>query len=255
MPSGLLAKLQRLIQLLMVRSRRGGDTVLKNRSIAWLEMHLFLDTADQSHWQRWLPLGVFDGITTNPTLLERAHVPCTLECLKSLAQSGFDYGVREFQIQTWGREPGALYKNGQALAKINDQIVVKVPITQAGCTAAARLIAEGIRVTMTGVYARHQVLLATSLGAEYAAPYLGRISDSGRNGRDDLAQMQQALNAVGSNMKLLVASIREVEDIVFLARQGLNTFTVSDAIATQLFDVDLTTQAAEAFEQAADKMQ
>lgn len=218
-------------------------------------MHLFLDTADQAQWQRWLPLGVFDGITTNPTLLERSQVSCSIESLTTLAQIGFDLGVQEIQLQTWGREPGTLYKNGQALAKINDQIVVKVPITDAGCTAAARLIAEGIRVTMTGVYARHQVVLAASLGAEYAAPYLGRISDSGRNGRDDLAQMQQALNGVGSAMKLLVASIREVEDIVFLARQGLDTFTVSDAIATQLFDVDLTTQAAEAFEQAADKMQ
>ncbi|PZD72304.1 Transaldolase [Acaryochloris thomasi RCC1774] len=217
-------------------------------------MHLFLDTADQSQWHRWLPLGVFDGITTNPTLLERSQVPCTLESLKSLAQSGFDLGVQEIQMQTWGREPETLYKNGHALAKISDRIVVKVPITQAGCTAAARLIVDGIRVTMTGVYARHQVLLATSLGAEYAAPYLGRITDSGRNGRDDLAQMQQALDGVGSDMKLLVASIRAVEDIVFLARQGLDTFTVGDAIATQLFDVDATLQAAETFEKAADQM-
>lgn len=217
-------------------------------------MHLFLDTADQSQWQRWLPLGVFDGITTNPTLLERSQVPCTIESLAALAQSGFDLGVQEIQMQTWGRETETLYKNGQALAKISDRIVVKVPITKAGCTAAAKLVAEGIRVTMTGVYARHQVLLATALGAEYAAPYLGRITDSGRNGQDDLAQMQQALNGVSSDMKLLVASIRDVEDIVFLARQGLDTFTVSDAIATQLFDVEVTLQAAETFEQAADKM-
>jgi transaldolase len=214
-------------------------------------MHLFLDTADYSQWQCWLPLGVFAGITTNPTLLERSQIPCTIDRLQSLVQSGFELGVREIQLQTWGRVPDILYKNGRSLAKIDDRVVVKVPITQAGCTAAARLIADGIRVTMTGVYARHQVLLATSLGAEYAAPYLGRITDSGRNGRDDLAQMQQALNGVGSSMKLLVASIRDLEDLVFLARQGLNTFTVSDAIATQLFDVEATTQAAETFEQAA----
>ncbi|MGF1602030.1 MAG: transaldolase family protein [Thermosynechococcaceae cyanobacterium] len=217
-------------------------------------MHLFLDTADQSQWQRWLPLGVFDGITTNPTLLERSQVSCTVERLQALAEDGFNLGVQEIHLQTWGKESDILYQNGRKLGAISDQIVVKVPITQAGCTAAAQLVAEGIRVTMTGVYARHQVLLATSLGAEYAAPYLGRITDLGRNGREDLAQMQQMLNGVDSSMHLLVASIRDVEDIVFLATQGLDTFTVSDAIATQLFAVDATIKAAEAFEQAAERM-
>lgn len=215
-------------------------------------MHLFLDTADLAHWQHWLPLGVFNGITTNPTLLARSQVPCTIESLKTLAQQGFDLGAQEIHLQAWGREPEVLYRHGKALAQIDDRVVVKVPITQAGCKAAAQLVSADIRVTMTGVYARHQVLLATSLGAEYAAPYLGRITDLGRNGREDLAQMQQALNGVGSSMKLLVASIRAVEDIVFLATQGLDTFTVSDAIATALFEVEATTQAAEAFEQAAE---
>ncbi len=216
-------------------------------------MHLFLDTADQAQWQYWLPSGVFDGITTNPTLLERSQIPCTVERLQALAEYGLDLGAQEIHLQTWGRQPEAMYQNGRALAEIDSQIVVKVPLTQAGCTAATQLIAEGIRVTMTGVYARHQVLLAAALGADYAAPYLGRINDLGRNGRDDLAQMQQALNGVGSQMQLLVASIREVEDIVYLATQGLDTFTVSDAIATQLFDVDATQKAAEDFEQAAER--
>jgi transaldolase len=217
-------------------------------------MHLFLDTADPSQWQRWLPLGVFDGITTNPTLLERSQIPCTIERLQALAEYGFELGAQEIHLQTWGQEADILCQHGQELGAISEQIVVKVPLTEAGCTAAARLVAEGIRVTMTAVYARHQVLLATALGAEYAAPYLGRITDLGRDGHADLAQMQQMLNGVGSQMKLLVASIRAVEDIVFLAAQGLETFTVSDAIATQLFDVDATTQAAETFEQAAEWM-
>ena len=96
-----------------------------------------------------------------------------------------------------------------------------------------------------------QVLIAAAIGAEYAAPYLGRIHDSGRNGCEDLGLMQRSLNGTHSNTRLLVASIRRAEDFSTLAAQGLNTFTFSTAIARQLFDVAETLKATEAFEAAA----
>ena len=140
------------------------------------------------------------------------------------------------------------------LAAIDDGIVVKVPITQLGTQAAAQLIAQGIQITLTGVYAAHQVLIAAAVGADYAAPYLGRINDLGRNGREDLVTMQQAITGVKSNTRILVASIRSVEDILCLATQGLDTFTFSPAIAAAFFEVSATNQAAAEFEQAACRM-
>jgi transaldolase len=94
-------------------------------------------------------------------------------------------------------------------------------------------------------------LIAAAIGAAYAAPYLGRIHDSGRNGCEDLRAMQRSLHGIGSNTRLLVASIRRVEDITTLAAQGLKTFTISTVIADQLFDVPATLKATEAFEAAA----
>lgn len=226
-------------------------------------IRLFLDTADTTQWQNWLPTGLFYGVTTNPLLLEKAQVTCSVEQLKELAKQAFNLGAKEVQLQTWGTSIDALVKTGELLAAISDcsesigkadRIVVKVPTTKIGTEAASGLIAQGIRITLTGVYAVHQVLIAAALGADYAAPYLGRINDLGRNGRDDLVAMQREIAGVGSATRILVASIRSVDDIAFLATQGLDTFTFSPAIAEAFFDVSATNQAATDFEQAARRM-
>lgn len=217
-------------------------------------IRLFLDTADLTQWQNWLPMGLFYGVTTNPLLLEKAQVTCGVEPLKELAQTAFHLGAKEVQLQTWGTSVDTLVKTGELLAGIDDRVVVKVPITQVGTQAASRLIAQGIPITLTGVYAIPQVLIAAAVSANYTAPYLGRINDLGRNGCDDLVAMQKAIVGVGSTTRILVASIRSVDDIAFLATQGLDTFTFSEAIATAFFKVTATHQAATDFEQAARRM-
>lgn len=217
-------------------------------------IRLFLDTADTTQWQSWLPTGLFYGVTTNPLLLERAQVTCSVEQLKELARQALNLGAKEVQLQTWGTSIDRLIKTGELLAAIDERVVVKVPITKVGTEAASRLIAQGIRITLTGVYAVHQVLIAAALRADYAAPYLGRINDLGRNGRDDLVAMQREIAGVGSATRILAASLRSVDDIAFLATQGLDTFTFSPAIAEAFFNVTATNQAAADFEQAARRM-
>lgn len=217
-------------------------------------IRLFLDTADTQQWENWLPTGLFYGVTTNPLLLERAGVPCSVEALQKIAQNAFKLGAKEIQLQTWGSSIEQLVEIGKQLAAIDDRVVIKVPITQLGTQAASQLITQGIRTTLTGVYAVHQVLIAAAVGADYAAPYLGRINDLGRNGREDLVTMQQAIIGVKSDTRILVASIRSVEDILFLATQRLDTFTFSPAIAAAFFQVNATNQAAAEFEQAARRM-
>jgi transaldolase len=216
-------------------------------------LRLMLDSADLEHWEEWLPTGLFYGITTNPLLLEQSHVPCQIETLKMLASVAFELGVREVQIQAWGGTVETYLQNGEALASLDPRVVVKIPITKIGVTAAAQMIPQGIRVTLTGVDTVPQVLIAAAIGAEYAAPYLGRIHGSGRNGCEELGVMQRSLSGVDSATRLLVASIRRVEDIATLAAQGLNTFTFSSAIAAQFFEVPATLKATEAFEQAAQR--
>jgi transaldolase len=223
-------------------------------------IRLFLDTADVSEWKKWLPTGLFYGVTTNPLLLEQAQIPCSIEQLQELAHEAFGLGIHEVHLQTWGSTVATMIKTGALMATdypgrpngtIDKRVVIKVPVTKMGSEVAARLVKKRIRVTLTGVYATHQVLIAAALGTDYAAPYLGRISDLGQNGRAELVAMRQAIVSANSPTRILVASIRSVEDVSFLATQGLNTFTLSPEIAEGFFAVAATNQAALDFERAA----
>ena len=214
-------------------------------------IRLFLDTADKAAWRSWLPTGLFHGVTTNPTLLAAAGIPCDLGALAPLVEAAFGFGASEVQVQTFGRSPEALERNGRAIAALDPRIVVKVPITREGIVTASRLSADGIRITLTAVYAAHQALTAAAIGADYAAPYLGRMNDAGRDGIAEIVAMREMTAASGSAMRILVASLRTPEDLARLAARGLDTFTFSPKVAAMLFADPLTEAAAEAFEVAA----
>jgi len=214
-----------------------------------MSLHLLLDGADPAQWHAWLPSGLFRGVTCNPTLLRRAAQSCTLEGLAELSRQALALGAGEIHLQAWGAEADDLERCGQALAALAPgQILVKLPVTRAGAEAARRLIAAGVPVTFTACYAVPQVLVAAALGARYIAPYLGRISDLGRDGTAELIAMQAALDGVGSSTRLLVASLRQSEDLGRLAGAGLDCFTISPAIAAALFAVEETNAAAQVFE-------
>eukprot|EP00227_Mantoniella_beaufortii_P010228 CAMPEP_0197591204 /NCGR_PEP_ID=MMETSP1326-20131121/12940_1 /TAXON_ID=1155430 /ORGANISM="Genus nov. species nov., Strain RCC2288" /LENGTH=360 /DNA_ID=CAMNT_0043156589 /DNA_START=176 /DNA_END=1258 /DNA_ORIENTATION=- len=217
---------------------------------------LFLDSASEEEWTKWLPTGIFSGVTTNPIILERDGRECTVAALTELAKQALEYdAVQEFQIQTWGASSEEMWKNGIALAKYDpDVIVVKVPATFDGIKAANALVADGIRVTLTAAYAPHQAVLAAAVGANYVAPYLGRMNDAGRDGMAIIVEMQQTVDALDSDMRILVASVRTAGDVAKLAAQGCDTFTISAKVAEDMFADPLTTQAALDFEAAAGRI-
>lgn len=132
-----------------------------------------------------------------------------------------------------------------------ERIVIKVPVTRMGTRAASLLIHSRVRVCLTAAYDSSQALLAASVGAEYIAPYLGRMSDRGKNGRLECERMHTIVNGLRSSTRILVASIRDKQSLADLSSKGLDTFTVSPAVAYQLFDEPLTERAAAEFELAA----
>jgi transaldolase len=215
-------------------------------------LRFLLDTADRAAWSRLMPLGCFSGVTTNPVLLKAAGVSCDLGSIATLARQAIDLGAPEVHVQTWGRTRALYAERGVALAAISPKVVVKIPATVEGAAAAAILRREGARVTLTGVYTAAQALAASALGAEYAAPYLGRMNDAGRDGFGEVALMARALRQHGSATRVLVASLRGPADVVRLAAEGLDTFTLAPAHAEALFADELTEAAIDAFEAAAE---
>ncbi|KAL7553851.1 hypothetical protein ACHAWF_017252 [Thalassiosira exigua] len=215
------------------------------------DCRFFLDTADTSEWDALLPLGLFHGVTTNPTLLERAGQPCTVDNVRRLAGAALSR-TEEFMCQTWGSTAEEMYDHGMALSKADrERIVIKVPVTARGAEAATLLADAGVRICMTACYDSKQALIAASLGVEYLAPYLGRMTDNGKDGLQECIRMQSIVDGLGSDTRILVASLRDADTLADLAAEGLDTYTFSPAVARELFAEPLTDAAAAEFEEAA----
>ncbi len=219
-----------------------------------MSLSLLLDSADPAIWRKWLNSGIFNGITTNPTLLKAAGQPCTIDHLIHLSQEAKNLGCKELHIQAWGKHSHEMAKRGIALGKLSTpemQIHVKIPITYEGSKAAKKLIESKISVTFTSCYEIKQVLIAAAIGASYIAPYLGRINDLGNNGPAHLITMQKILDRTNSSCKLLVASLRSVDEITYLTSNGIDAFTINNEISEDLFRCETTLQAFKRFEQDA----
>jgi transaldolase len=223
-------------------------------------MRLYLDCADHKEWEKWAETGIFYGFTTNPTILKRDGIECTIPSMRKLTRHAFDLGMEELQLQAWGSTMPELYSCGLDLIELDSRVVVKIPMTMEGIKAARRLIDDGVSVTMTAVHSVHQAATGMALGAAYIAPYLGRMNDAGKNGYDDILKMQtivamsETLDETSSQTRLLVASIRSAEDISILAAGGCDTFTVSPLVANQLVSDPMTLEAAELFQEHALEM-
>jgi transaldolase len=214
-------------------------------------LRLYIDTPDTAVWKRYLPSGIFFGVTTNPKLLYQTGIPNTVENLAGLAKTAFDLGAQEIHLQVWGGETEPMLAIGRQLAAIDPRVSVKVPITEAGLLCARQLIAEGAQVTLTAVHAAVQMLPVIALGATYAAPYLGRMNDAGLDGLDEIVAMQQMIDRLGSPTRVLVASIRQLSDLTALARQGLDTFTLLPQLVEELLTNPQTLKATADFEEKA----
>ena len=219
-----------------------------------MSLRLLLDSANPLIWEQWISSGLFSGITTNPTLLKQAGQPCNFESIRDLATKAQTLGYREIHFQAWGETYQKQYECGLSLGKLsreNLDVYVKVPITLQGSQVAKKLMESNLSITFTACYEVQQVLIAASIGVKYIAPYMGRMSDLGIDALSELISMQRTLKNIGSTCEILVASIRNKNDIIKLANEGLNTFTLSPQLAEDLFDVNETIRASEDFEKAA----
>jgi TalC/MipB family fructose-6-phosphate aldolase len=212
-------------------------------------VRLYLDTADRAAAEDLLHTGLFAGLTTNPTILQRSGLG--VADAPEIYEWAVAAGAREVFFQAWGEDADTLVERGQRLRELGPEVVAKVPASRAGAAACARLAAHGVPTLLTAVYAPGQVLVAAAAGATYIAPYLGRLNDAGRDGLAEVTAMQEVLAATGASTKILLASIRDVPSMVALARRGIDCFTIGPPVAEAFFAEHLTAAAVAAFEDAA----
>jgi len=210
---------------------------------------LYVDSADRVAVERLLSSGVFRGVTTNPLILERSGLSAA--DLADVYDWAVAAGAHEVFMQGWGSDVTALQRRCDAILSIGERVVAKVPATRVGIPVASALVRQGARVLLTAVYDERQALIAASIGAQWIAPYVGRMTDSGVDGVEAVLRMQRILDRQGAPTRVIAASLRTLSDAARLSEGGVADLTLGAVLADELLSHPLTETADAGFEQAA----
>ena len=196
-------------------------------------MKLFIDTANVSEIREmaWL----LDGVTTNPSLVAKEKRPFQ-EIIREIC------GIVDGPIsaEATALDVEGMVDEGRTLAKIHDNVVVKIPMTEAGMQAVQALAADGIRTNVTLVFSSNQALLAAKCGAAYVSPFIGRIDDAGGTGMDVVGEIVAIFETYAFPTEVLAASIRHPQHVRDAALLGADVATVPYGVLKKLFNHPLT---------------
>lgn len=198
-------------------------------------MKFFIDTANVSEIKKAWDVGVIDGVTTNPSLISKENRD-PVELLKEIC--GIVHGPVSAEAVSMKAED--MVKEAQSLAKIHENIVVKIPMTEEGLKAVKKLSGMGIKTNVTLVFSSGQALLAAKAGAAYVSPFVGRLDDIGHIGMDIVGDMMQIFENYMFTTEIIVASIRNPLHVIEAAKIGAHIATIPYAVITQLTKHPLT---------------
>lgn len=207
-------------------------------------MKFFLDTASLKDISWAVQAGLIDGITTNPTLLSKqAGDLDPRDVLKEIC-SLVEGPVSAEVVAT---DTDGMLTEGKSLAKVADNIVVKIPMLEAGMVAVRRLTSEGIRTNVTLCFSSVQCLVAAKAGATYVSPFIGRIDDVGQEGMDVIRETRQMFDNYSIATQILAASIRHPRHVAEAAMIGADVATLPPEVLKKLLQHPLTDRGLQAF--------
>jgi transaldolase len=198
-------------------------------------MKLFIDSGNLKEIETLVPLGIIDGITTNPSLLAKEPGDYR-EILKKIC--GIVKGPTSAEVVATDYE--GMIREGRDLAGIDPHIVVKVPFTRDGVRACKTLSSEGKKVNVTLCFSPSQALIAAKVGATYISPFVGRLDDIATSGMNLISEIVEIYDNYEFETEVLVASTRGPMHIVEAARMGADICTCPAAVIDALFKHPLT---------------
>ena len=205
-------------------------------------MKFFVDTAEINEIAELNDLGMVDGVTTNPSLIMKSGRDI-LEVTKEIC----DLVDGPVSAEVVATEADDMIAEGRKLAKIADNIAVKVPLTWAGLKACKALSDEGNMVNVTLCFSANQALLAAKAGATFISPFIGRLDDINVDGMDLIADIRTIYDNFGYETQILAASIRTVNHVTQSALIGADVITAPPAVIKKLADHPLTKSGLDAF--------
>ncbi|MCL4478517.1 MAG: fructose-6-phosphate aldolase [Deltaproteobacteria bacterium] len=212
-------------------------------------MKIFLDTANIEDIKNGIAIGVVDGITTNPSLLAKEGKE-PIEQLKQIIR------LVDGPINAEVVSPDAdgMIKEAEALSKLSEKIVIKVPMCEQGLIAVKRLKGKGIKTNITLIFSASQALLAAKAGARYVSPFIGRIDDISGNGMDLLEQLVTIFDNYLFETEIIAASIRHPLHFVQAALIGTHIATVPFNVLEKLIKHPLTDKGIDIFNKDWEKL-
>ncbi|KPJ98633.1 MAG: fructose-6-phosphate aldolase [Gemmatimonas sp. SG8_28] len=207
-------------------------------------MKFFLDTAAVSDIRWAARAGLIDGVTTNPTLMAKhAGDADPRDVLREICATVEGHVSAEVVAV----EAEGMYEEGRELARIADNIVVKIPLIEDGLVATRRLVADGIKVNVTLAFSSVQCLLAAKAGATYVSPFLGRIDDIGHDAMDVIRETRLIFDNYSYETEILAASIRHPRHVAEAAMLGADVATVPTDVLRKMLLHPLTDRGLDQF--------
>lgn len=202
-------------------------------------MKFFIDTANLAQIQEAYDLGVLDGVTTNPSLMAKEGITGHDNIIKHYVDicNIVDANVSAEVIATTFDE---IIAEGEALAKLNDKIVVKVPMIKDGVKAIKYFTDKGIKTNCTLVFSAGQALLAAKAGATFVSPFIGRLDDVSTDGLTLIEDIRLIYDNYGYATQILAASVRTPMHIINCAKIGADVITAPLSAITALLKHPLT---------------
>lgn len=198
-------------------------------------MKIFMDTANVEEIARFAEWGVVYGVTTNPSLIAKSG-RCQAEVIPEIAKL-VEGPVSAEVIST---ECAGMVEEARNLAKIADNIVVKIPCIAEGLKAVKILSAEGIRTNVTLVFSMGQALMAARAGASYVSPFIGRLDDIGEDGVKLVENIVKAFKLYDIETEVIAASIRNLEHVEKVMLTGCQIATIPTKVLAQMIEHPLT---------------
>ena len=205
-------------------------------------MQFFVDTAEIADIRKLYDMGLLDGVTTNPSLVAKSG-----RDFKDVIKEICSVVPGPVSAEVAATEFDAMMAEGKVLAKLADNVVVKVPLTIDGLTACKKLGAEGIKTNVTLCFSPNQALLAAKCGATYISPFLGRLDDINLDGVELIEQIRQIYDNYSFTTQILAASIRSPNHVTQVALAGADVATIPPAVIYKLADHPLTKSGLDAF--------
>ena len=187
-------------------------------------MKFFIDTANLDQIKEAQDLGILDGVTTNPSLMAKEGITGTDNILKHYVDicTIVDGDVSAEVIST---DFEGMVREGEALAELHDQIVIKLPMIKDGVKACKYFSDKGIKTNVTLVFSPGQAILAAKAGATYVSPFIGRLDDISTDGLNLIGEIRMIYDNYAFETQILAASVRHTMHVIDCAKIGADVMT------------------------------